>query len=424
MKQVLVVMSTDWDARQLAACRARWEERFELAFAQPRDADCSWKLDVESYLDELEREWGGRIAGVLSSSDYPGASLAAALANRLGLPGPPVAAVIRSSHKFYSRVTQAEVVPEATPAFDLVVPERAGLDPLKTGYPCFVKPVKGAFSVLARRIESAEAMRAFFQRPSVREFRAEWMRIFNQLVRRYTELEHDGDHFIAEGLLRGAQVTLEGYCVDGEVTVLGVVDSHMYPGTTSFQRFEYPSRLDAAVQQRMADVTRRLVPRLGLERTMFNIELVHDPDTDAVHIIEVNPRICGQFADLYEKVDGVNGYELALQLATGEAPVVHHGSGRFGAAASYPFRVFAPMRVTAAPDPLMLAQVEAEFPGTLVWPECSAGQEITDFDRIEDGASYRYAVVNTGAGDPVELEARIEAIRARLGYAFEPLGEA
>ena len=41
---------------------------------------------------------------------------------------------------------------------------------------------------------------------------------------------------------------------------------------------------------------------------MFNIEMMYDAATDRIGIIEINPRMASQFADLYEKVDGTNSY--------------------------------------------------------------------------------------------------------------------
>lgn len=420
MKRVLFVFATGWDARQLEACRSSWESRFEVLWADPPDADCSWDLDVAGWVARTADLWRGKVDGVLSSSDYPGATLAAALARELGLPGPDPAAVIRASHKYVSRQVQREAAPEAVPSFDLVNPEQPEREP-STGFPCFVKPVKGAFSLLARRMESAEDLRAFLARSAVGEFLAEWMPIFNQCVRRYTDLEIDGSRFIAEGLLQGQQVTVEGFTIDGEVEILGVVDSVMYPGTTSFARFDYPSSFDEPMRERMRDVARRTVRALGLDRSMFNVEMVVDEERDLVSILEVNPRLCGQFADLYEAVHGVNGYVVAMELATGGVPALERGAGPFDASASFPLRVFEPVRVVRAPDAARVRAVEVEFPGTNVWLECAVGQELSDFERLEDGASFRYAVVNTAAEDPAALLARGEAVRAALGFEFEPL---
>ena len=55
---------------------------------------------------------------------------------------------------------------------------------------------------------------------------------------------------------------------------------------------------------------------------------MYNQENDTIHIIEINPRMCSQFADLFEKVDGTNTYEYALALATGVRPHVSHGNGR------------------------------------------------------------------------------------------------
>lgn len=168
-------------------------------------------------------------------------------------------------------------------------------------------------------------------------------------------------------------------------------------------------------------MARRVVAELGLDRTLFNIEMTWEAATDRIAIVEVNPRLCGQFADLYQKVDGTSGYEVALDLATGGDPRPRRGAGPYAAAASFPLRVFAPARVTAAPDAAALARAEALHPGTLVWSECAPGDALADFDVDEDGASHRYAVVNLGGADRGDLDARLAEVRDALGYAMAPL---
>jgi hypothetical protein len=203
------------------------------------------------------------------------------------------------------------------------------------------------------------------------------------------------------------------------VAQLGVVDSVLH-AQGSFERFDYPSRLPAEVQARMQELAARVIRRLELDWTLWNIEMIWDPERDRLAIIEVNPRICGQFADLYQKVDGTNGYALALELARGEAPKPARGAGRYRMASSHPLRLFEPARVTRAPGPRELAEAAALFPETLVWSECGAGDALADFDAGEDGVSCRYGVVNLGADSEEEREARFAALRERLGYAFEP----
>jgi len=245
------------------------------------------------------------------------------------------------------------------------------------------------------------------------------MGVFNRLVAGLTDFEVNGSFLLAEEFLHGQQVTVEGWARGGEVGILGVVDSVLHPGVPSFARFDHPSGLRAETLEGMADVARRAVAHLGLTDSLFNIEMIYDPSRDRVRIVEINPRMCGQFADLYEKVDGVNGYAVALALAAGD-PLPETRGGRYRAATSFPLRVFSPVRVAAAPGPEDVAAAEALQPGTLVWSECQPGQTLADF-ASEDGHSSRYAVVNLGADSRRELLDRLAAVESRLGYVFAPV---
>jgi len=346
---------------------------------------------------------------VASSSDYPGCLVAAAIARELGLPGPDPAALLRCSHKLYSRLAQREAVPEATPAFE-VIDGPAGIP-----FPLFVKPVKSWFSVFARRVDAEAELARFLADPALRHFLANFTRPFNQLLRRYTDLALDASHMLAEQCLGGDQVTVEGFVSGGEVTVMGVSDSVMHRGTISFQRFDYPSQLPARTQARLGEIAARAVLGLGLDQCLFNVELF----VDGPWIIEVNPRMVGQFADLHEKVDGTNTFELLLQLATGGRPTFRPGRGRYAAAASFPQRVFANERLLRNPSAADIAAVQARFPDTIVKSYLVEGQRAGDpGDDQNDLGSYLYSMINMGASDlPTLLTAHDEA-RRLLGFRF------
>jgi biotin carboxylase len=420
-KRILIVFPTVWDRRQLDACRAAWSGRFEPILIEPTAEDFRYDLDVLGFIDEAVERWRGRIDGVTSASDYPGATVAAAIATALGLPGSPPEAILGCSHKYLSRLSQRKAVPEATPGFALVdsgAPEEAAAE---LTYPCFVKPVKGAYSVHSGRVDSADELVAFLSTESVREFTEYHMKVFDRLLGRYVGSPVGGRFFLAEDLLSGRLVTLEGFVHEGRVEVLGVTDSVTHPGTGSFVRFDYPSELPADVQERMGEIAARAVLAAGLDSVLFNLELLWDPGSGRISIVEINPRMCGQFSDLYAKVDGTAGYEIALVLAAGERPTLRRRTGPHALAASVPLRVFEPVRVARAPTAADLAAAEALYPGTRVWTECTEGDELADFDRWEDGKSYRYGVVNLGAPDRARLLERFERVRERLGYRIEPL---
>jgi predicted ATP-grasp superfamily ATP-dependent carboligase len=73
---------------------------------------------------------------------------------------------------------------------------------------------------------------------------------------------------------------------------------------------------------------------MGFNNSLFNIEFMYNPRARTIHIIEINPRMAAQFADLYEKVDGFNAYEVLFALAIGERPSIQLREGRYRMAAS------------------------------------------------------------------------------------------
>ncbi len=417
--RVLVVLPTEWDRLQIPPWLAR-DPRYEAVFGSLSDADCPDDLDPIPYADELVRTYRGSIEGVTSSSDYPGATLAALVAKRLGLPGARPDLLLRASHKYYARQDQARVVPASTPPFVRLRPDEPLPAPFPLAFPCFVKPVKGAFSRLARRVQDEDDLRRFLDAPEARAHVTRYVAIYNRMLAALTDLEHDGSAFLAEGLLAGRQVTVEGYLEEGEAKVIGTVDSSFHPGTHCFSRFDYPSHLPRKVLARIEDVALRVAKASGLDRTLFNAELTFELATGRVGVIELNTRMCGQFADLYEKVDGTNGYEVAFALATGRSPRLRRRQGAFAAAASIPLRTLEPVRVVAAPDEAQIGRIRAEHPDALILGECRVGDVLDRFEE-EDGGSVRYGVVNLGGARRADVFARAVAVVEALGYRLEPM---
>jgi biotin carboxylase len=418
-KRVLVLFPSIWDEKQLDSCERSWKNAYDIVLGEPTYENCPYDLNPLAYIEETVARYRGRIDGVISSNDYPGATIAAALAERLGLPGPSPEAVVRATHKYYSRLVQRDAVPDATPKFWLVDPAQPDGGGADLEYPCFIKPVKGTFSVLSQKLNDATELHAFLARPVVREFIDDYMTIFNRQVKGLTDFEIDGRFFVAEGFMHGTQVTVEGCVARGDVTIYGVVDSIMHPATSSFGRFDLPSALRPEIQDRMRSIAGRVVGALGLDNCIFNVEMIYQPLDDSIRIIEINPRICGQFGDLYEKVYGIHSYLIALAVVTGTALPPLPGRGAYAMATSFPLRTFEPVRIVAAPSAERIAAAEKLQPGTLIWNECETGVALADFQTFEDGSSARYAVVNLGADSRAELNARLAEVKTKLDHRFE-----
>ena len=211
--------------------------------------------------------------------------------------------------------------------------------------------------------------------------------------------------FLVEEFVDGIEVTLEGYVFEGRVTTIGTTDSVKYPGTNSFERFEYPSALSAERQAELADVASRLLPALGFDGGFFNVEFLVPSDGPA-RIVEVNGRIASQFAPLVQAVDGRSTYEALVRLACGEDPAWHGGRAN-GVAVSYALRVFEDAHVVSVPGPEDGLEV-------LVEPGLRLSEQGTN-----DPYSYRLAIFAEWGETREEAVARCRARARSLEFEFD-----
>jgi biotin carboxylase len=372
-------------------------------------------------LDEIEailaKFAGVELAAVISTDDYPGSALAAAIAQRVGLPGPAPEVSLICQHKYLSRLAQARLMPDAVPAFSLIdVAEGA---PLPDGliYPLFVKPVKSFFSIGAATVTSAAELAGLMPHwTSLDQF----FLPLDRMLQRFTGASIGTKRLVAEGLLIGEQVTVEGYAHGGKADIFGVVDSVMFPGTLAFSRFDYPSSLPDGVQKRMAEIAATLIEGMGFDHGLFNVEMMYDAGADRIAIIEINPRMASQFADLYEKVDGTSSYTVLLDIARGRTPRFTRRQGRYGFASSFVLRSFEDYIVAALPTEVDLERLAQLYPDIRVELHGTLGRKLSA--ELQDGRSYRYGIVSLGGSDRADVLAQYEACRDRLGILLQPIG--
>jgi biotin carboxylase len=211
---------------------------------------------------------------------------------------------------------------------------------------------------------------------------------------------------VAEQLVEGDEVTLEGYVYAGRVSVIGVTDSVKYAGTNSFERFEYPSRFPAERLDELAEVARRLLPALGFDGGFFNVEFFV-PAQGRPKIIEVNGRIASQFAPLVQALHGRSTYDLLFALACGEDPG-WQAQEPDGVAVSYVVRTFEDAYVTAVPDPEDAVEI-------LVRP----GRRLSE-QGTNDVSSFRLAIVYEAGETRAEALERARARASKLTFRLEP----
>jgi biotin carboxylase len=370
-------------------------------------------IEVDRILASLE---GAKIDAVISTDDYPGAALAAITAERLGLPGPDPKAVLISQHKHLSRVAQKALVPGAVPPFLLIDTGKGAPLPDEASFPLFVKPVKSFFSVGAEEVASREELARLLPRWRALD---QFFLPLERMLERHVGISIGSERLIGEGVLKGVQVTVEGYAFGGRVAVLGVVDSIMFPGTIAFSRFDYPSCLPESVQARMARIATTLMEGIGFGNGLFNIEMMYDAETGLISIIEINPRMASQFADLYEKVDGTSSYRVLLDIAQGRCPCFTRRQGRYPFAASGVMRAFADHHVMRIPDEAEIERIAGLYPDARVELHATPGHKLSD--ELNDGNSFRYGIINLGGSDLADVLEKFEAVREALGIVLVPV---
>jgi biotin carboxylase len=395
---VLVVCPSQRDRLNFADERIL--DRYALRFAgQPIDGG----FDARTFVDHMIR-FGPPADGIFGSSDATG-HIASILAEAAGLPGPGREAFMRCHDKLASREIQARAVPEATPAFAAVHLDDPDVRP-PLPFPFFMKPTAAHLSQLAYHVRD-EAEFAGVVAQARREIDAITVQ----------ERALEGREFrtlIAEELLEGSLVTLEGWMQGGKVTPIGVTDAVMHPNGISFLRFEYPTRLAEEPRRAMADIAERLMPALGFGEGTFNIEFFVRPDGRPM-IVEVNGRMASQFAPLVAAVHGVSTYELQLALCTGRTPNLPPARADT-VAASFVLRTYTDAVVRSVPDPTTVLE---RYPHAHVEVLVRPGHRLSDYD--DDTVSHRLAVVALAARNRASLLARFAEAVDLLPFELEPV---
>lgn len=426
-ERLLVICPTSRDRIHFA--RPEIQGNYALEFRGTDEATHKPAFDALQFLTETIDDVRCRRAqfqGVVGIDDFPACMLAALVAETFGFPFPSFESLFLCQHKYYARLRHREAAPKATPNFHLVDLSRP-LAPsdIPLPFPVFVKPIKSYLSILARRLETFQDLTRVIAEAPLRL--GPVARMFDALVgvsaldRQFRDIPASA--LLLEEPLTGHQVTLDGYAYRGRVVPLGVVDSVFFPGTLSFARFEYPSRLPPPVQERMGRIAERVIKNVGLDRTFFNVEFFYRPEDDSIWIIEINGRMASQFAPLYRMLQGIDLYAMQLAMLLGKEPggtaVWSPGRRIEGVSASFVLRRFEDGVVTRVPSPEDLRRFDRRFPGAFVEILVREGARLSD--ELQDDESYRYGLVDLCAGDWEALQGEYAEAKRLLPFTFAPL---
>ena len=415
-----LLFNHDWDAEAFAALShsARFDSAGFDLLSFPSNAALVG-FDLTRFAARQARRGARRgWAAVLSHHEQFGALAAALVAEHLGLPGATPESIIAAQHKLHARRVLQAVAPEANIDFEaLDVPYGEDM-PEGLHYPTYVKPVKAAFSVLARQVDSRAQLQAHtrFGRRELWVIRR-LVEPFERVARLRLPNAGSAHRLMLEAPLPPStpQYNLDGWVQDGETHALGVVDAVMYPGTQAFMRWQLPSALPAEVQARALDVARRFLAAIGFRHGFFNMEFFFDPATQRLAVIEFNPRLASQFGDLYRRVQGRDPHAMSLALALGQDPqALPQQIPGAGIAASLVYRCFDAASVPAMPGAAARQALLQAFPDARLYSYPKAGHALErDFKWL---GSHRYGILHLGGRDPADLRQRTQRASALLGW--------
>lgn len=379
-------------------------------------------IDFTALLDRAQRqleEFDGRIDAIIGYWDFPVSCLVPILCQRFDLPSVPLEAVVKCEHKYWSRLEQRKAIDEY-PRFGLV--DLAGTPefPDEVGLPMWVKPVKSFSSDLAFQVTDRQDFDHAVR--NIKEGIGKVGKPFDALLR-HVDLPEEieaagGQACLAEEAVAGRQVTVEGFSLGGRVHTQGVIDSVNYEGTSSFLRYQYPSQLPETVQHRLIDSSVRLIKHIGLEPSTFNIEYFWNPDTDAINVIEVNPRLSQSHARLFDSVDGAPNHQCMVALALGEDPELPFRQGDYAVAGKWFLRRFSDGLVRRVPTREEIARIQEDIPGTTIDIIPAEGDQLSDLPG-QDSYSYELADIFIGAQDEDDLADRYRRCVDALHFEFE-----
>ena len=418
--RVGLLFNHDWDADGFAPSRgmADFDEAgFDLASFPSNIALVNF--DLLRFAERQARRGRQRgWAAVLSHNEQFGALAAALVAEQLGLPGATPEAVLAAQHKLHARRVLQQVAPEANIGFAALDVPYGDDMPLGLAYPRYVKPVKAAFSVLARQVASHAELQAHsrFGRRELWVIRR-LVEPFDRVARQRLPGVESAHRLMLEDPLPAdtPQFNLDGWVFDGQTRALGVVDALMYPGTQAFMRWQHPSKLAAQVQARARDVAQRFLAAIGFAHGFFNMEFFYDPRSQRLSVIEFNPRLASQFGDLYKRVQGRDPHAMSLALALGRDPhTLPRSAPTAGCAASLVYRVFSADQVATLPDAATRQRLKLAFPDAMLVLYPKAGHSLArDFKWL---GSYRQGIVHLGGRDEDDLRQRALRASALLGW--------
>ena len=421
-RNIFVLGLDDLNAAKLKALPGADQYNF-LALLDYGDVKKRGDYPVGTLLDKASDQLArhpGRVDAIIGYWDFPVSTMVPILCAAYRLRAPSLESVLRCEHKYWSRLEQRRVITAAVPGFRLVDPfDDAAWDKLELEFPFWLKPVKSFASYLGFKVNDAQEFER--ARATIRDNINKLAEPFNEILS-YADLPPeiagiDGHYCMAEEIIGGWQCTVSGYVYQGEAQVYGIVDSVREPDRSSFSHYKYPSSLPQEIQTHLANISKRVMERIGFDSSTFNIEYFCDLETGTVRLLEMNPRLSESHVDLYEKVDGLPNLKILVDIVLGRRPEFPHRQGRFKCAGKFFVRRHEDTVVRRVPDEANQRRLADAIPGTLVKVHVHEGMRLSELPH-QDSYSFEVADLLIGADDEDELVEKYHRAAEMLAFDF------
>jgi len=375
---------------------------------------------VQAYLQrtiELMNKYPAMYDGIVGTHDSS-AVFASIIAEKTDKRFASVQSMINCQNKYISRRIQRHSIPEHTPNFCLALDYLHNPSRLQT--PFFIKPVRGNISFAAHTIHDPEQLNYYTCREGLdiarnNQYFLDALSLDPELLNPLNVLSCNS--FLCEELVQGDQITVDGYIVDGQVELFGMTGAEFLPGSNSFSHHEFPCSFEGDISRRIRETIQELIPRLGLDNTLFNVELRLNPSTGTFFILEVNSRIAFQFAKTIESVTGYDPLHLLCDVATGRAPEpIAENKETYPLCFNFELHSVTDKWILRTPTRSDLEELQIRYPEVHIRNLVHEHARLSEFKHNPE--SYRYCILDIPGNSEKEIMDKYERVTSMLNYEF------
>ncbi len=356
--------------------------------------------------------------GVVGTHDSS-AVFAAIIAEETGKRFATVQSTICCQNKYLCRRIQRAYTPDHTPGFCLALDYLRNPERLQA--PFFIKPVRANISFGAHRIETPQQLEFYIGSESmdIARFNQYYLEAIESYSKHYNAINMATcNSFLCEDLIDGNQVTVDGYIFEGELTCFGVTKAVFHPRTNSFSHHEFPYELSTWLHSAITSALSRLIPKIGLNNSFFNVELRIDETAGTFKIIEVNSRIAFQFARTIEAVTGISPLYMLCDVAVGRRPALTPQTEHlFNYCYNFELHRFSDAKILQTPTKSVFDEIALKYPEVRIRNLIHENVNLSDFKHNPE--SFRYCILDVPGNSREEIMSKYDDVTAMLSYKFD-----